>query len=86
MDKTYIRIKGEWKYLYRAVDKAGKTIDYLLTAKRDKAAELRFFNRAIRQNGAPKRINIDKRGGNLAALHNINAQRESAIKIRQIKT
>jgi transposase-like protein len=85
MDETYISIKGEWKYLYRAGDKAGKTIDYLLTAKRDKAAALRFFNRAIRQNGAPKRINIDKSGANLAALHDINAQRESAIKIRQIK-
>ena len=84
MDETYISIKGEWKYLYRAGDKAGKTIDYLLTAKRDKAAALRFFNRAIRQNGAPKRINIDKSGANLAALHDINAQRASAIKIRQI--
>jgi len=85
MDETYVSIKGKWKYLYRAVDTAGKTIDYLLTANRDKAAALRFFNRAIGQNGAPGRINIDKSGANLAALHAVNAQRESAIKIRQVK-
>ena len=38
MDKTYIKVKGQWKYLYRAVDKEGKTIDLLLRAKRDKTA------------------------------------------------
>ena len=46
MDETYIKVKGDWKYLYRAVDKQGKTVDFLLTAKRDKAAALRFFQRA----------------------------------------
>ena len=46
MDETYIKVKGDWKYLYRAVDKQGKTGDFLLTAKRDKAAALRFFQRA----------------------------------------
>lgn len=46
---------------------------------------LRVFNRAIGQNGTPGKINIDKSGANLAALHAINAQRESAIKIRQVK-
>jgi putative transposase len=38
MDETYIKVNGVWKYLYRAVDKEGKTVDFLLTAKRDKAA------------------------------------------------
>ena len=47
MDETYIKVKGQWKYLYRAVDKAGKTVDFLLTAKRDKAAAMRFFEKAI---------------------------------------
>ena len=46
MDETYIKVKGDWRYLYRAVDKQGKTVDFLLTAKRDKAAALRFFQRA----------------------------------------
>jgi transposase-like protein len=43
MDETYVRIKGAWKYLYRAVDKAGATVDFLLTAKRDRKAALRFL-------------------------------------------
>ena len=47
MDETYIKVKGEWKYLYRAVDKSGNTIDFLLTAKRDKKAALRFFKKAV---------------------------------------
>ena len=51
MDETYIKVKGVWKYLYRAVDKEGKTIDFLLTAKRDKAAAMCFFEKAIQDNG-----------------------------------
>jgi hypothetical protein len=51
MDETYVRIKGVWKYLYRAVDKASATVDFLLTAKRDRKAALRFLHRAIGQNG-----------------------------------
>jgi putative transposase len=43
MDETYVRVKGSWKYLYRAVDKAGATVDFLLTAKRDRKAALRFL-------------------------------------------
>jgi putative transposase len=38
LDETYVKVAGQWKYLYRAADKAGDTVDYLLTAKRDKAA------------------------------------------------
>lgn len=45
MDETYIKVKGQWKYLYRAVDAAGHTIDFLLTAKRDTVAALRFFRK-----------------------------------------
>jgi putative transposase len=44
MDETYVRVKGVWKYLYRAVDKAGATVDFLLTAKRDRKAALRFLH------------------------------------------
>ena len=47
MDETYIKVKGIWKYLYRAVDRNGKTIDFLLTAKRDKPAAKRFFDKAM---------------------------------------
>jgi transposase-like protein len=56
MDETYIKIKGQWKYLYRAVDTAGQTVDFLLTAKRDAAATLRFFRKAIRHHGEPEMV------------------------------
>jgi transposase-like protein len=61
LDETYVKIKGSWRYLCRAVDKAGTTVDFLLTAKRDRKAALRFLRRAIGQNGAPKEITIDRR-------------------------
>jgi putative transposase len=54
VDETYIKVKGSWKYLYRAVNKAGNTIDFLFRAKRDKAAAQRFFEKAIAQNGSPE--------------------------------
>ena len=54
MDEIYIKIKGQWKYLYRAVDTVGQTIDFLLTAKRNAAAALRFFRKAIRYHGEPE--------------------------------
>ena len=60
MDETYIKIKGAWKYLYRAVDKEGKTVDFLLTTKRDKAAALRFFDKAMKSSGVPEKITMDK--------------------------
>jgi transposase-like protein len=62
VDETYIRVKGKWKYLYRAVDSAGKTIDFLLSAKRDKRAAQRFFRKALKANYAcsPRVINVDK--------------------------
>jgi transposase-like protein len=51
IDETYIKIKGQWRYLYRAVDSEGNTVDFLLTANRDKKAALRFFKKAMRQHG-----------------------------------
>ncbi len=59
MDETSIKIKGHWKYLYRAVDKAGQTVDFLLTAHRDKKAALRFLKKAIRPYGRPTKVTID---------------------------
>jgi transposase-like protein len=55
MDETYINVKGEWVYLYRAVDKFGKTIDFLLTKQRDKKAARRFLNKAIGRHGVPEK-------------------------------
>jgi putative transposase len=72
MDETYVRVKGAWKYLYRAVDKASATVDFLLTAKRDRKAALRFLRKAIGQNGTPEKITIDKSGANTAAIESYN--------------
>ena len=85
MDETYIRVKGTWKYLYRAVDRDGKTIDFLLTAKRDKAAAKRFFDKAMQANGVPEKVTMDKSGANKAAIDEINASREIPMVVRQTK-
>ncbi|MDX7992739.1 IS6 family transposase [Xenorhabdus littoralis] len=87
MDETYIKVKGQWKYLYRAVDSTGKTIDFLLIAKRDAAAALRFFRKAIRHHGEPEVVTIDKSGANTAALDTLNAEKpkDDRIVIRQNK-
>ena len=87
MDETYIKVKGQWKYLYRAVDTAGQTIDFLLKAKRDAAAALRFFRKAIRHHGEPEVVTIDKSGANTAALAILNTDKpeKESITIRQNK-
>ncbi|MFZ6691780.1 IS6 family transposase [Undibacterium sp. SXout20W] len=85
MDETYVKVNGKWKYLYYAGDKEGKTIDFLLTAKRDKAAAKRFFDKAMAGNGAPEKITMDKSGANKAAINDINADMERAMVVRQIK-
>ena len=83
MDETYIKVKGHWKYLYRAVDKEGDTIDFLLTAKRDTRAALRFLTKAIRSNGTPEKINIDQSGANTSGIAAYNKVTASNIKCRQ---
>jgi putative transposase len=87
MDETYIKVKGQWKYLYRAVDTAGQTIDFLLTAKRDDPAALRFFRKAIRHHDEPEVVTIDKSGANRVALTALNANKteEERMTIRQCK-
>jgi transposase-like protein len=61
VDETYIRVKGKWVYLYRAVDSTGATVDFLLSAHRDAGAAKRFFQKALRAPGhpRPKVINVD---------------------------
>src|SRR5512147_1880001 len=85
MDETYIKIKGQWRYLYRAVDKDGQTIDFLLTAHRDQKAARRFLKKAIRQHGLPDKVTIDQSGANTAALEALKKETGQAIEIRQSK-
>jgi transposase, IS6 family len=62
VDETYVKVKGWWMYLYRAVDSRGQTIDFLLSAKRDAEAAKRFFRKALAQSHTvnPRTITVDK--------------------------
>ena len=75
----------QWRYLYRAVDKHGQTIDFLLTEHRDREAALRFLKKAIRRHGVPEKITIDGSEANEAAIKSYNEEHGTAIDIRQIK-
>src|SRR5919106_3457797 len=85
LDETYIKVKGHWYYLYRAVDKTGQTIDFLLTEHRDEKAAKRFLTKAIRRHGVPEKITIDGSEANAAAIRSYNTEHGTAIVIRQIK-
>src|SRR5437868_14987059 len=85
MDETYIKVKGQWRYLYRAVDKQGQTIDFLLTKERDEQAAKRFLTKAIRRHGVPEKITIDGSAANEAAIKSYNEEHGTAIEIRKIK-
>src|SRR5205807_354958 len=85
MDETYSKIKGQWFYLYRAVDKTGQTIDFLLTEQRDEQAAKRFLTKAIRRHGVPEKITIDGSAANEAAIKNYNEEHGTAIEIRKVK-
>jgi putative transposase len=85
MDETSIMVKGEWRYLCRAVDNQGQTIDFLLTEQRDQEAALRFLKKAIRRHGVPEKITIDGSDANEAAIKCDNEAHGTVIDIRPIK-
>lgn len=66
MDETYVKVRGRWMYQYRAVDKFGKTLDFMLSEQRDEAAAEAFFKQAVGNNGVPEKVVIDKSGANQA--------------------
>jgi putative transposase len=72
MDETYIKVKGKWTYLYRAIDKQGQTLDFMLSERRDEAAATAFFAKTIASNGRPDKVVIDKSGSNASGLFNMN--------------
>ena len=81
----YIKVARQWKYLYRAVDRDGDTIDFLLRAKRDHAAARCFFEQAIGLHGVSERVTIDKSGANTAAIQSMQADSGAPIEMRQSK-
>lgn len=78
-------VAGQWKYLYRAVDRDGATVDFLRTAKRDLAAARRFLECAIGQHGLSDKITIDKSDANTAAIQRIQADTGAPVELRQVK-
>lgn len=74
MDETYIKVKGQWVYLYRAVDKEGNTVDFMLSEHRDEPEARAFFEKAIGSSGVPDKITMDKSGANKAGIDTINLQ------------
>ena len=85
MDETYIKVNGQWTYYYQAIAKQGQTIDFLLTAKRNTQAALRFLKKTINENRKPSLVNIDQSGANHAGLKQWNRDQKTRIKIRQYK-
>ena len=85
MDETYIKVKGQWRYLYRAVDQHGQTLDFLLTEHREKEAALRFLKKASCRHGVPEKMTIDGSDAKEAAIKSYNEDHGTTIIIRQVK-
>jgi transposase-like protein len=73
VDETYIKVRGQWVYLYRAVDKEGRTVDFLLSRRRDIVAAKQFFSRAVKQHGAPRVITLDGYAASHRAVDKLKA-------------
>ena len=74
VDETYVKIRGEWCYLYRAVDRAGRTVDFRLSANRDVAAAKAFFRKAVKnQQSAPQTITLDGYAASHRAVRELKA-------------
>jgi transposase-like protein len=85
MDETYIRVKGEWTYLYRAVDKAGKTVDFYLSRKRDVSAAKAFLRKAMKSQRTPTKITLDAYAASHRAVTDLKQSGELPTRV-QIRT
>jgi putative transposase len=85
MDETYVKIQGQWMYLYRAVDKDNQTVDFYLSPRGKRYSAQAFLIKAINQNGLPRLINIDKSGANRAGIKVYNKRNRTKIESRSCK-
>jgi transposase-like protein len=81
-DETYIKVKGRWTYLYRAVDKQGRTVDFLLSEQRDVAAAKRFFGKAMKKHGIPWVITLDAYAASHRAITELQSVGTRARRVR----
>ena len=72
MDERYIKLKGKWVYLFRAVDVEGNTVDFILSEQRDEPAARAFFEKSIGSSGIPDKVTMNKSGANKAGIDTIN--------------
>lgn len=86
VDETHLKVRGKWTYLYRAVDRDGQTLDFMLSGRRDLATARRFFKNAIATNSVPERVVIDKSGSNLAGLQAVNTILKFTGPVRLLKS
>ncbi|MBJ8055908.1 IS6 family transposase [Bacillus cereus] len=89
VDETYVKVKGQWLHLYRAVDSEGNTIDYYLSESRDKQAVKRFFKKALAASHIckPRVITVDKNPAYPVAIQELKEEKRmpEGIQIRQVK-
>jgi len=89
VDETYIKVKGVWKYLYRAVDSEGNTLDFMLSAKRDARAAERFFSKTLNASHTqtPRVINVDKNAAYPPAIDGLKTDEQlpETTELRQVK-
>lgn len=89
VDETYIKVKGKYSYLYRAVDSQGNTLDFMLSARRDRKAAKRFFQKVLkgRQNQQPRVINVDKNAAYPLAIEELKEEKvlSQESELRQVK-
>ena len=89
VDETYLKVKGRWMYLYRAVDSRGQTIDFRLSARRDAAAAKRFFRKALARPNTvnPRTITVDKNAAYPKAVADMKKAKRlwRFSKLRQVK-
>ena len=81
-DETYIKVNGRWTYLYRAVDKHGRTVDFRLSERRDVAAAKAFFRKAMNHNGTPRVITLDAYAASHRAVTDLKAEGNMPKRVR----
>jgi transposase-like protein len=97
VDETYVEVKGVWKYLYRAVDSAGNTLDFMPSAKRDGKAAARFFRKVLKaehtqtprvsRDASCEALTVDKNAAYPVAIEALKVDKtlEETTKLRQSK-